>query len=280
MRFFNRLNVHLVTVVAEYTSVFPQMLSHYRAMGVDDIIVHAHGLSKDDPGLEKILEAAKRADAQVASVTTGDWALGLNTVFYANTRGKRPKDWFLLADPDEFQVYPDGVKAAIGYCAKKSCNFIEGGFVDRIAEGGRLVDAEPGVSVWDTYPLGGFLTGMVCRGVSNKVVACRGWVRVGAGQHKAFAPRGCPVDDIYIQVHHFKWIAGTVERLKSRIARNSEIIDARYNNECTRFLKHYAKKNRIDVDDLELLIARCGKDYPHWDKIKRLRQAADCFSFS
>jgi len=270
--------IHLLAIAADYTEMFPAMLAYYRALGVDHIHVHARGRAHDDPELERIVEAVKAAGGRIATMTLGDWAVSLTTSLYDLTRRQFPDDWFLVADPDEFQVYPDGLREAIGRCVEKGYEYIEGCFVDRVGDGGRLCAIDPAREVWENFPMAGFVTGPVCGGAVNKVVATRGPVKMSPGQHRPLGGRGCPVGEQYAQVHHFKWIEGLVEKLEARVKVNREKGgNVRYSHECERFIEHYRKEDRIRIEDKELLFERCGRVYGRWPEVVRLRMAASLF---
>lgn len=269
--------VTLVSVVGEYTDVLPHMLAHYRSIGVRHFSLHAHAPSCGHPSLRRIAAFAREAGTAVASVSTGEWIPGNNTALYAAARADRPNDWFLLADHDELQVYPAALKDVLRYCDQKGYDYIEGCLIDRVAESGELRTVSRRQSIWKQFPMGTMVSATVMGAVVNKVVAARGHVRISTGQHRALSGVGCPPAEVYVPVHHFKWVKGLAPRLAAR----SESVHQRtglYALECSRFAAYYARYGRMRLEDPVLLSGRCDPDYPYWDMVQQWRIAAPFFS--
>lgn len=269
--------VTLVSVVGEYAEVFPHMLAHYRALGLGRFSLHAHAPSCGHPSLRRIAAFARGAGASIASVSTGDWIPGNNTALYAAARADRPNDWYVLADQDELQVYPAALKDVIRYCDRKGYDYIEGCLIDRVAESGELPAVSRRQSIWTQFPIGTMMSATVMGAVVNKVVAARGHVWISTGQHRALSGVGCPPSEIYVPVHHFKWVDGVTPRLASRAASVHQRTGL-YARECSRFAAHFSKHGRIPLDDPMLMSGRCEPDYPYWDVVRQWRIAAPFFS--
>jgi hypothetical protein len=268
--------VHLVTVVGSYAGILPHMLRHYSGLGVNSFIVHTHAESLDDPVIEEIDQIVDTFGAKVASVNVFPWSATFNQILYRLDRPQRPTDWFILADQDELQFYRDGLFELLDYCDRSGYSYVEGAFVDRLAADGRLGIVRANGSIWSQFPLGAFLTGPLLGASVNKIVAVKGNVAVGYGQHQARGSEGCPVAEHYIPVHHFKWVDGLIDRLQHRI-RTRQMLEEEVWHESDRFLSYYQRHGRIETDDPRFLVSECGEDYPHWDKIKEWRTAARFF---
>lgn len=182
----------------------------------------------------------------------------------------------MVADCDEFQAYPDGLRQALEYCDANRFEFVEGCLVDRLASDGRLSTVSSLSDLWTQFPLGGFISARVNGAVVNKIVAMKGHVRLGQGQHQAASGRGCPVSRLYVPVHHFKWQAGLIERLTTRTA-IPEFMNGLYHRECRRFIEHFQKEGCIDLGNPDLLIGPCNPDYPYWGKICEWRNSVGYF---
>lgn len=277
------MNITLITVVGGYAGILPHMLAHYKSLGVNEILIHAHGLTRDDEILSEIEHAASEAGATIASVHTGPWFAAMNQALYMLSRSTRPGDWFVLADQDELQAYPDGLVDVIEFCDRKGYTFVEGCIIDRLAKDGTLPKVSSDRPVWEQFPLGALVSGRLLHSVINKVVAVRGSVMLSEGQHHASSGVGCPVSSMYVPVHHFKWVDALLPQLKARVAFNQEFLGARaamdlYGKECKRFLEHYERHGGIDVSDPSLMAAPCDPLYPFWNKLKEWRSMAGAFS--
>lgn len=278
------MNVTLVTVVGESIDILSHMLSHYRTLGVDSFIIHAHGQTCDDPKLISIRKTAADCGTEVTSMNIGPWFAGNNPLLYWLSRVQRPDDWFILADQDELHAYPDDLVDLIGFCDKKGYHFVEGCLIDRISNTGELITVNPLRPIWEQFPLGAMFSARVLGAVTNKIVAAKGFVTLANGQHHAYSGVGCPPSDVYIPVHHFKWVDGLPARLRSRVSSietlygSSFAMKDLYSRECSRFSSYYAMHWRIVPGEPRILAAPCNPNYPHWETIKAWRLAAPYFS--
>jgi hypothetical protein len=270
------MDVHLITVAGGCVDVLPHMLDHYRKEGVKSIFINAHARRRDDAILFEIEKIAERFDAKIATVSVGPWSEELNPLLYKVSRRGLHDNWFVLADQDELQVYPAGLHDALEFCARKGYDFIEGALVDRVASDGLLHAVQAGEAIWSQFPFGALVTGPLLGGVINKIVALKGHVKIGRGQHHAYTGKRCPISDLYVPVHHFKWIGGLVERLQSRIAEYQSLKEPLW-VESARFLSYLERKGRIRLEDETFLAAPCDPNYPHWETIRKWRLAANFF---
>ena len=222
-------DVTLTTVFGGPTDphVMNSMLAHYASLGVDNRIVHINARNADERSSTEALVRA--SGANVGSVFEGRWISTMNTMLLASTRLSRPSQWHIVADQDELQVYPDELTSIISYCDRKGYDFVEGCFIDRVADGGRLVSAREDVSLFDQYPIGALITGNIMRAAITKIVAMKGSVLLTHGQHHALTGVGCPPTEVYVPVHHFKWTGRLRERLEGLKAGYSA-----YSSECQR----------------------------------------------
>jgi Glycosyl transferase family 2 len=262
--------VHLVTVVGGYAGVLPHMLAHYRALGVRSFIVHVHAASDTDPVLHQVEQITREFGCGIASVTVGEWLHNTNRTLYRQAMQSRPNDWFLIADQDELQIYPRDLNALLAHSERRGCDYIEGCFLDRFARDGSFPEVLPNESIWHQFPLAGFVSAPVLEANPNKIVVARGFVELGPGQHYAFSGRGCPPEELYIPVHHFKWVSGVLDRLAHRTEFRRQRND-RYWQESQRFVDHCrAHGGRLDIAEPSFYLAEALPDYPHWREVKRL----------
>lgn len=263
--------VHLATVIGEYAGVLPHMLEHYRSLGITSFFVNLNLRREDDPFREQAEQIVRAFGGEIHLVRVGRFRAETNAQILRAVRGRYPDDWFVLADQDELQVYPADLGEVIEMCERRGFDYVEGCFLDRIAGDGGFpaVAAEP--DIWQQFPAAGFLSYPLLNAYPRKIVLARGRVQVGPGQHIAGSGRGVPTDDVLVQVHHFKWVAGVRERLEAR-ARTRDGNGDPFGDESWRFVSYYdANGGRIRLDDERFMIADCrSRPYPHWDKIKEI----------
>src|ERR1700685_3486196 len=173
------MNVHLVTVVGGYIDVLPYMLAHYRSLGVESFFVHVHVKHRGDPILEQARQVTGASGCGIASITEGEWLHSTNREIYKHTLQSRPDDWFLIADQDELQAYPEDLISILRECDRGKYEYIEGCFLDRIARDGSFPAVLPKGSIWAQFPLAGFISGPVLQANPNKIVAAKGRVEGG-----------------------------------------------------------------------------------------------------
>jgi hypothetical protein len=264
------LKIHLTTVAGVFVEVLPHMLEHYRALGVESFFVNAHLTHPNDSVLDRIQDITGKFGCGIQSITCGPWLQQVNPSIYARTRQAYPDDWFILADQDELQLYPADLHSILEECDAQGYDYLEGGFIDRIATDGGFAAVSRSTSIWEQFPLGGYISTPILDANPNKIVAAKGRVKVVPGQHAAASGRGCPVEACYVQVHHFKWVAGIVERLERRMAFYKEHDDPLW-QESAEFLEYVrAHDGRIDLTDSRFHIAPCSPRHPSWDIVKRL----------
>lgn len=204
-----------VSVVGGDTSLLPYSLSHYRELGVESFHVIRHVESRADPTLGPSVEVMRKAGYDFAEVCVAPWHEDLNAALIRKQMSAWPDDWWIVADLDEFHVYDRSPTEVAAYCEEHGFDFVEGAFLDRVSVDGRLTGPLPygEEPLWRQYPLAGQLTLGLLDGRPTKVTLARGSVELDLGQHYAWTGRGVPVEEIYAQVHHFKWTASAQPRL-------------------------------------------------------------------
>jgi hypothetical protein len=258
--------VHLLTLVGGHVDVLPFMLQHYRTQQIDSFVVNANVPRDDDPLLADVKDATDRCGCGLNAVFVGDWQT-FELSAWREAMVTRPNDWWVLADQDELHYHPDGLRSLLAYCDRNGYDSIMGGFVDRLSADGRFPAIDQSRPIWQQYPLGGVISSEIMAAYTMKVVAAKGHVEVSTGHHRADSGRPCPIENIFVQVHHFKWTDGVIERQRQR-ADTFRRKGMPYWTESDLFVQ-YCERNadRIDVDDPRFLLARCEPTYPHWSHL-------------
>ncbi len=262
------VNIHLVTMVGGLINLLPQMLEHYRAMGIDSFFVNVHQADEYDPALERTRAVTDRFGCGIASVTQGNW-VGDQRNVYMLQRARYPDDWFILADQDEFQVYPANLREVIEECDAQGFDHIRGCFIDRIARDGSFPVTNPERPVWEQFPLGAYLS-PILGADPRKVVALKGALPVVTGQHHTLAGRACPTRQYFVPVYHFKWADQILERLTERALKFRSLGIGHW-VESASFVNFCAQAGgRIPVNDPRLFVAECDPMYRQWDAVQKI----------
>jgi glycosyl transferase family 2 len=270
--------IRFTGVIGADTTLLPYLLDHYAALGVEHFHVIRHADDPGSPGVAEDVEVMRRSGLTFAAVATGPWHMDLNARLIEAEMRKHPGDWWVVADLDEFHVHDRPLAALVKDCEAGGYDYVDGAFVDRVADGGRLVDPAPGgqPSLWEQYPLAGQLTARLLDGRPTKVVLARGHVELDVGQHMAWTGVPAPHDEMFSQVHHFKWDSTVRARLERRVAEYSagtwEVLFPEVIEESQEFLTHVREHGgTIDVADERFRFARSGPgfaDYPFWDEVR------------
>ncbi|MBV9143191.1 MAG: glycosyltransferase family 2 protein [Pseudonocardiales bacterium] len=210
-----------VTLIAVIGPVEPALLSawcaHYRDLGVDHFAIALHCPDTASTTLRDELAATLRAATGVdpALLAGGGWHEHTNSILRDQLRARARKGWHLLADADEFQHHPDGLRASIRTAQDSGQAVLGGLLLDRVAADGGFCLWTPAVGLDRSYPLGGLLTHELLRGDPRKIVLAHSSVAVTSGNHRA--PGHRPPADAVVPIHHFKWRAGIVADLQRRV---------------------------------------------------------------
>jgi len=207
------------TRVGRDVRLLPQLLAHYAALGVDRFLVCVDLKTADDPVYRQVSACCEPHSATL--IKTHDPGRSLKRAQQIRTRIIREhcgeSDWILTADGDEFQKYPAEIGEVIRGCEQEGADHVLGEFVDRIAEGGALPELDPDVSVWRQFPKRGRVTERILGGCTRKVVLTRGYLELTGGHHWVVGGPGQPCSQFKVEVHHFKWDAQVVQRMKWRM---------------------------------------------------------------
>lgn len=197
------------------------MLKHYENK-VDKIFVVVYRQSDNDTILEEIEELGIKP---FWVVTEPKFHWGRVTDIYNTVKLKHPNDWWIVSDDDELQLYPEPIEDIIKESELKGYEFITGGFLDRIGIDGTFPEVNRDTDLHKSFPYGGFFRYPMSGACPNKVTLMKGTVNVTSGQHyvdfgngknswgKSHSKR-FPIEEVFTQVHHFKWDSSVLKRLK------------------------------------------------------------------
>lgn len=278
--------IRLLSVVGHGTNILPHFLRHY-SQYVDEILLIVYESDiypnlKDDV-LKITLEFSKAKI--VVSVKEQSYYWDKVTELYNAVKLTHPNDWWVIADVDEFHLYPnDDLRTMLSYCNENGYDIVRGGFIDRIGYGGsfpEIVDDKP---IFEQFPFMGFFRYPMSNACPNKVCVMKGYVTLTSGQHYALIdnqttwkwqgwnhPLIAPIDQYSVQVHHFKWDKTSIDRIKSVADLNKSYS---YSNEYRLMYDKIVENNlTIDITDKKFMFEYGDlptfKSYKNWNNLIR-----------
>jgi hypothetical protein len=270
------MTIRLVSMLGGDVAVVPQMVEHYRKLGVESFLLIRHAEHPTDPVHQATEDIVHAAGLELYETHLGPWHEDLNATLIERTMARYPDDWFVIADLDELHVLDRPLPDLLAWCDAHGYDVVEGCYLDRVAaDGGFPVLTE--APLWEQFPLAGGLSFPLLGATPTKVVAARGWVRLELGHHTAKKGRVAPHREAYAQVHHFKWNDSVVERTRLRKRRFQSgawrLTYPSVLSETIRFLDHVtAHGGRIDVSEPLFMFHPCGSgyhDHPQWTEMVR-----------
>lgn len=221
--------IRSLTVIGHGTNLLPHFIEHY-TKHVDEIQLvvyetnHYPNLGKE---VYEITENYPKVKiVKIVKDRIFDWQKV--TTLYNMFKGKHPNDWWVIADIDEFHLYPyNDLQQTIKDCDDNGWEIVRGGFIDRIGRGGDFPVIEADETIWEQFPNAGFFRYPMSKACPNKICLVKGDVEITSGQHYAKIdgqttwkwqgwnhPLIAPFHDYSIQVHHFKWDSTSIDRVK------------------------------------------------------------------
>ncbi len=271
---------NLVTVVGENTHILPHMLKHYEDK-IDKAYIAVYRQGKDDGILEEIEELGLEP-FMVFTEDKYNW--NRVTEIYNKVKKTKPNDWWIVADDDELQVYPEPIEDIVKDCERYGYDFVTGGFLDRIGTDGTFPEVTRDTNIHKAFPLAGFFRYPMSGACPNKVTLMKGYQQITPGQHYAVFDDGTdswgtghakrmPVNEIFTQVHHFKLDSICVERIK-KVADNKK--DYSFSDEYRVMYEGIKEsKFKIDIKNPEYLVENLKEfsyinynDYTKWSLLK------------
>jgi hypothetical protein len=253
--------VYAIASLYENADLVPHFLAHYTRLGVHCILLVVR-TPREDEILSTALEQAKSYGANVYWFNAARFADSDKAdveQFVLRENGVEPDDYVMHLDVDEFQEYPAPLFEIVATMNQADDWALRGWIVDRVAESGVLSPIRSVPSIGEQYPIGCDLTQKILRAWTQKIILCRGRVRLQGGvRHDTFnayydrVPVGRP--DEYL-VHHFKWNAGLLDRIRERL--RTAALGSAYERECRRLL-NYFDSGRVDLSDPTLKARRLG----------------------
>ncbi len=277
--------IKLVTVIGHGVNLLPHFIKHYQKY-VSEIHIACYN-SDLHPNISEEVKSIISGYNNVHVVKevrhhNFDWEMVTN--LYNEVKSKDKNGWWVVADIDEFHLYPhDNIQKLILDCEVNGWDIVRGGFIDRIGSGGTFPEIKEDERIWKQFPVMGFFRYPMSQACPNKVCITRGWVTLTNGQHYAKVdgyttwkwqgwgnPLIAPIDTHSVQVHHFKWDITSIERIKRVADTNKEYS---YSEEYMKMYQELEKSNfLIDLNNEEFMIEISeGRDefnrYRKWNSL-------------
>jgi hypothetical protein len=230
--------VKLFVAVYDDASLLPHFLRHYSAQGVTRFFIAVHPkLAAEVRRRSRGHSAAIVKDPDVAESVEG----GTRAVTAMRLRHSGPREWVAIADLDEFQVHPGGMKRSVLLAKRAGANVVRGTLIDRVAVDGGLPDFDDETDLWSLYPARCRLTKRLQRGLDYKCALVKGRLPSANAHHRLV---GEAAARRRVEIHHFKWNARAVERMESAIGR-IKAAGLPWHVEYERVLEHVRRNGRI-----------------------------------
>jgi tellurite resistance-related uncharacterized protein len=277
--------VKLLTVIGHGTNLLPHFIEHYQKH-VDEINIAVYETELHPNLTEEINEIIKDYDKVNVVITVQERVFDWEKVtqLYNFVKSKRKDSWYVIADIDEFHLYPnDDLRKLIKDCEENNWDIVRGGFIDRIGRGGEFSELVNNVSIWEQFPNAGFFRYPMSQACPNKICVMKGYVDVTAGQHYAKIndhttwrwqgwshPLIAPADTHSVQVHHFKWDSTSIDRVLNVANLNEEYS---FSNEYFQMYKELKKTNfKIDLLNPDFMFELgltnpIYNNYKNWNKL-------------
>ena len=272
--------IKLLTVIGHGTELLPHFIEHYQKQ-VDEILIAVYETDLHPSINDEVLEIIKNYDNVKIQIVVNERIFDWEKVTQLYNYVKRISqfDWFVIADIDEFHLYPNNdLRRLIKDCEENNWDIVRGGFIDRIGRGGEFVELKNNESLWEQFPNAGFFRYPMSKACPNKICVMKGYVDVTSGQHYAKIddhttwrwqgwshPLIAPVDTHSVQVHHFKWDSTAIDRVLSVANLNEEYA---FSSEYFKLYKELNKTNfKIDLLNPEYMF-ELGLTYPEYRSYK------------
>jgi hypothetical protein len=271
--------VRLVTVIGHGTNLLPHFIKHYKQY-VDEINIVVYE-SDIHPSLgdevKKIVENYDNVNiVKVHKDRLFDWERV--TMLYNYVTNRKPNDWWVVADIDEFHLYPnDDLGKLISDCDNRGYDIVRGGFIDRIGRGGEFTELVDDTLIWEQFPNAGFFRYPMSGANPNKICVMKGYIELTSGQHYAningnttwrWQGWNHPLisQDNTVQVHHFKWDKTSIDRIKAVAGINQKYA---YSDEYSKmFIELNKSKFKINLDKSDYMF-ELGTIRPEYNLYKK-----------
>lgn len=241
----------LFSYIYKHCDLLVPFLKHYDRLGITDyfLIVNTWGNETIEEEVREYSRGRKVTLSVVHQIFLSDEKVA--RLEGLKRKHASPNEWVIVTDLDEFLEFSPSLKATVLFHQWMGYDSVYGLFVDRIHQEGALTSIDPQVPLERQFPLGADLTKNILLGWVHKIVLMKAGVQLTNCAHAAV--KNVWDGRFHALIHHYKWNAEVLERLKDRIEtfRPRQMLWWR---ESERFMEFYKKMDRIDIADPRLNI--------------------------
>lgn len=236
------MNLVAYVSTADSIDILSQWFRFYRKMGVERF----HLFFSNPLGIQNSVHPYLALFAQnpvtliESSVGSVDELQRVAKISEYKSTVLKSDQWVWTVDSDEFVSLDPGFLSQL---IVSPYDYLGGTLIDRFAPLGALNPVLGTTSIFAQFPVQALFTADILKGSSTKVPLSRPVVRLGPGLHRVLEdPASVKRAELAVPVHHFKWTAGLVERIESRLA--SQFSCAQYQEEARYLLESCIEDRR------------------------------------
>lgn len=252
--------IRLLTVITDGIELLPHFIKHYQQY-VDEINVAVYETDAHPLLANEVSQIVDNHDNIKIIKVIKDKTFDLDgvTKLYNFIKSQKPNDWWVVANIDEFHLYPhDNLRYMVDNCEENGYQLVRGGIIDRVTPDNQFSKIIEEQSIFDQYPTMGFFTYSMNKINPNKVCVMKGHVELTSGQNYAkidgettWKWQGWDhplISKTYtVQVHSFKMSVNTIDQTRKN-------------------------KFKIDLNNPDFMIQSNGEIpkhgvYKKWDKL-------------
>ena len=201
----------LFTAIYDDARLLGPFLRHYDRRGITQFFIAA------PPRFVSIIKDLMR-DYRITlfeGLDVSDSVLGGTAAVTEMRRIHQQDDeWVVIVDLDEFVEFAPDIHHFLSTAGRDDANVVRGMMYDRFSTDGKLVELEQETDLPKRFPVKARFIEKVMHGCNHKGILVKGRLRA-AGAHHVF--EGEKLSSEVLEIAHFKWIAGAIDRLKSAI---------------------------------------------------------------
>ena len=234
----------LFVVIYNDARLLSHFLSHYTSAGITDFFIAVAPAFRDE--VQRYADRYRITafdDLDVLDSLLG----GSAAVTEMRRRAQRPGEWVVIVDLDEFIEFPCQIGMIVEIAEREGANVVRGVMRDRFTPDGQPAEITPESDLPQVFPITSRFIRDVMHTRDHKGVLVKGGIRAAAAHHRFEHERVCST---LLDISHYKWIAGAVDRLRDSYERvvTAQInwgMQVNWGIEYKRALDHYDAHGRF-----------------------------------